>query len=157
MNFSEQHAQWFLYKIFSSAACSFSVWRLRINHIMDLFSRSNLVTYLSNNQNEWQNEQQVEQENKRWSNMSKVPGLGGPHGGLCNILCPKKYDKKKMYQSFLPQSGISNKSIIHIVFIIMCINVAKEPVFIYCWNIYFCYIFAHIFLNQVLHLTQDTC
>ena len=89
--------------------------------------------------------------------MSKDPGLGGPLGGLCNILFPKKYNKKYMYQSFLPQSGISNKSFIHIVFIIMCMNVAKEYIFINRWNIYFCYIFAHIFLDHVPHMTQDTC
>ena len=89
--------------------------------------------------------------------MSKDPGLGGPLGGLCNILFPKKYNKKYMYQSFLPQSGISNKSIIHVVFITMCMNVAKESIFIYRWNIYFCYIFAHIFLDHVPHMTQDTC
>ena len=58
-----------------------------------------------------------------------------------------------MYQSFLPQSGISNKSIIHVVFITMCMNVAKESIFIYRWNIYFCYIFAHIFLDHVPHMT----
>ena len=89
--------------------------------------------------------------------MSKDPGLGGPLGGLCNVLLPKKYNKKYMYQSFLPQSGISNKSIIHIVFIAMCMNVAKEPIFIYRRNIYFCYIFAPIFLDHVPHVTQDTC
>ena len=37
---------------------------------------------------------------------------------------------------FLPQSGILNKSVMHIVFITMCMNVAKEPIFIYRWNIY---------------------
>ena len=58
----------------------------------------------------------MEQMNKTWGNMSKDPGLGGPLGGLCNILFPKKYDKKYMYQSFLLQSGISNESIIHVVF-----------------------------------------
>ena len=89
--------------------------------------------------------------------MSKDPGLGGPLGGLCNILFPKKYNKKYMYQLFLPQSGISNKSIIHVDFITMCMYVAKEPIFIYRWNIYFCYIFAHIFLDHVPHMTQDTC
>ena len=89
--------------------------------------------------------------------MSKDPGLGGPLGGLYNILFPKKYNKKYMYQSFLPQSGISNKSIIHVAFITMCINVAKQPIFIYRWNIYFCCIFAHIFLDHVPHMTQDTC
>ena len=101
---------------------------------MDGFSHCNLVTYLSN---EWQNEQQMEQDYKTRGNMSKAPGLGGPLGGLCNILFPKKYDEKYMYQSFLLQSGISNKSIIHVVFITMCMNVAKEPIFIYRWNIYF--------------------
>ena len=89
--------------------------------------------------------------------MSKDPGLGGPLGGLCNILFPKKYNKKYMYQSFLSQSGISNKSIIHVVFITMCMNVAKESIFIYRWNIYFWYIFAHIFLDHVPLMTQDTC
>ena len=89
--------------------------------------------------------------------MSKDPGLGGPLGGLCNILFPKKYNQKYMYQSFLPQSGISNKSIIHVVFITMCMNVAKVHIFIYRWNIYICYIFAHIFLDHVPHMTQDTC
>ena len=83
--------------------------------------------------------------------------LGGPLGGLCNILFPKKYNKKYMFQTFLPQSGISNKSILHVVFITMCMNVTKELVFISRWNIYFCYIFAHIFLDHVPHMTQDTC
>ena len=32
--------------------------------------------------------------------MSKDPGLGGPLDGLCNILFPKKYNKKYMSQSF---------------------------------------------------------
>ena len=36
-------------------------------------------------------------------------------------------------------------------------NVAKEPIFIYRWNIFFFYIFTHIFLNHVHHMTQDTC
>ena len=89
--------------------------------------------------------------------MSKDSGLEGPLGGLCNISFPKKYDKKYIYQSVLPQSRISNKSIIHVVFITICMNVAKEPIFIYRWNIYFCYIFAHIFLDHVPHMTQDTC
>ena len=59
----------------------------------------------------------MEQVNKKWGSMSKDPGLGGPLGGLCNILFPKKYNKKCMYKSFLPQSGILNKSIIRVVFI----------------------------------------
>ena len=101
--------------------------------------------------------QKMEQDCKKWGNMSKDPGLGCPLDGLCNILFPNEYNKKYMYQSFLPQSGISNKSVIHIVFITMCMNVAKEPIFIYRWNIYFCYIFAHIFLDHVPHMTQDTC
>ena len=88
--------------------------------------------------------------------MSKDPGLGGPLGGVCNILFPMKYDKTYMFQSFLPRNGISNKSISYVVFITMCVNVAKEPIFIYRWNIYFCYIFAHIFLDHVPHITQDT-
>ena len=37
--------------------------------------------------------------------MSKDPGLGGPLGGLCNILFPKKYDKKYMYQFFYHRVG----------------------------------------------------
>ena len=91
--------------------------------------------------------------------MSKDPGLGGPLGGPCNILFPKKYNKKMYISNFLPQSGILNKSIIHIVFITMCMNVAKEPIFIYRWNIYFFNIFAniHVFINHVPHMTQDTC
>ena len=36
----------------------------------------------------------MEQDYKKWGNMSKDPGLGGPLGGLCNILFPKKYNKK---------------------------------------------------------------
>ena len=72
---------------------------------MDWFSRCNLVTYLSDDQNEWQNEQNMEQVNKKWDSMSKDPGLGGPLGGLCNILFPKKYNKKFMYQSFYHRMG----------------------------------------------------
>ena len=41
----------------------------------------------------------MEQGYKKWGNMGKDPGLGGPLGGLCNILFPKKYNKKYMYQS----------------------------------------------------------
>ena len=89
--------------------------------------------------------------------MSKDPGLGHPLGCLCNFLFPKKYNKKYTYHFFLPQSVIPNKSIIHVVCITMCMNVAKEPIFIYRWNIYFCYIFAHIFFDHVPHMTQDTC
>ena len=99
----------------------------------------------------------MEQVNKKWGSMSKDPGLGGPLGGLCNILFPKKYNKKIMYQTFLPQSGILNKSIIHIDFITVCMNVAKEPIFIYRWNIIFFYIFTHIFLIHIPHMAQDTC
>ena len=62
----------------------------------------------------------MEQVNKKWGNMSKDPGLGGPLGGLCNILFSKKHDKKYLYQSFLTQSGISNKSILHVVFLLLC-------------------------------------
>ena len=42
----------------------------------------------------------MEQVNKKWGNMSKDPGLGGPSGGLCNISFPKKY-KKKCIKVFL--------------------------------------------------------
>ena len=42
----------------------------------------------------------MEQVHKKWGIMGKDPGLGGPLGGLCNILFPKKYNKKYMYQSF---------------------------------------------------------
>ena len=50
--------------------------------------------------NEWQNEQKMEQVNKKWGSMSKDPGLGGPLGGLCNILFPKKYNKKNYVSNF---------------------------------------------------------
>ena len=36
----------------------------------------------------------MEQVNKKWGNMSKDPGLGGPLGGLSNVLFHKKYKKK---------------------------------------------------------------
>ena len=42
----------------------------------------------------------MEQVNKKWGNMSKDPGLGGPLGGLYDILFHKKYSKKYMYESF---------------------------------------------------------
>ena len=67
---------------------------------MDWFSHCNLVIYLSNDQNEWQNEKKMKQVNKELGNMSKDPGLGGPLGGLCNIFISKKYNNKYMYQSF---------------------------------------------------------
>ena len=68
----------------------------------------------------------MEQVNKKWCNKSKDTGFGGPLGGLCSILFTKKYNKKYMYQSvFMQQSGISNKSIIYVVFIIMCMKIAK--------------------------------
>ena len=60
----------------------------------------------------------MQQVNNKWGNMSKDQGLRGPLRGLCNILFPKKYNKNYMYQSFLPQSGILNKSIIHIVLLL---------------------------------------
>ena len=37
--------------------------------------------------------------------MSKNPGLGGPLGGPCNILFPKKYQTKYTYESFLRNVG----------------------------------------------------
>ena len=37
---------------------------------------------------------EMEQMNKKWGNMSKDQGFGGPLGCLCNILFPKKYVKK---------------------------------------------------------------
>ena len=49
-----------------------------------------------------------------------------------------------MYQSFLPQSGILNKSIIQVVFINVCMNVAKEPIFFYRWNIHFLHFHPYI-------------
>ena len=70
---------------------------------------------------------------------------------------PRNIIKKIMYQTFLPQSGILNKSIIHIDFITVCMNVAKKPIFIYRWNIIFFYIFTHIFLIHIPHMAQDTC
>ena len=60
--------------------------------------------------------------------MSRDPGLGGPLGDLRNILFPKKCNKNTCFKVFLPQSGISNKSILHVVFITMCMNVAKEHI-----------------------------
>ena len=42
---------------------------------------------------------------KKQGNMSKDPGLGGPLGSLCNILFPKKYNEKYMYQSFYHRVG----------------------------------------------------
>ena len=41
----------------------------------------------------------MEHVNNTWGNMSKDMGLGGPLGGLYNILFPKKYNQY-MYQSF---------------------------------------------------------
>ena len=88
--------------------------------------------------------------------MTKDPGLGGPLGGLCNILFPKKYNKKYMYQSFYHRVGfqINPPYTIFYYYVREC---SKEPIFIYRWNIYFCYIFAHIFLDHVPHMAQDTC
>ena len=66
----------------------------------------------------------------------------------------------KMYVSkFFPRSGIFNKSIIHVFFMTMCVNVAKDHIFIYRWNIYmFFNIFAHSrFFNHASHMPQDTC
>ena len=79
----------------------------------------------------------MEQVNKKWGSISKDPGLEGPLGGLCNISFPNKYNEKFIYESVLPQSGIFNKSIIHVVFITMCMNVAKEHIFIYHLIIFF--------------------
>ena len=51
-----------------------------------------------------------------------------------------------MHQGFfLPQSGIFNKSILQVVFITMYMNVAKENIFIYRWNIYFFFTFSPIY------------
>ena len=84
--------------------------------------------------------------------MSKDPGLGGPLGGLYNILFPKKKQVSKIFS----QSGIWNKYIIHIVFMTMCMNVAKEPIF-FIVEIIFFYIFAHICFEHVPRMTQDSC
>ena len=58
------------------------------------FSHCHLLTYLGNDLNEWQNEQINGTSESKWAKMSKNPGLGGPLGGLCNILFPKKYIRK---------------------------------------------------------------
>ena len=63
--------------------------------------------------------------------MSKDPGLGGPLGSLCNILFPKKNNKKIHVSKFSLQSGVSNKSIMHVVFMTMCMNLSKQHIFIY--------------------------
>ena len=42
----------------------------------------------------------MDQMNKKWGNTSKDPDLGGSLGVQCNILFPKKYNEKSMYQSF---------------------------------------------------------
>ena len=47
----------------------------------------------------------MEQVNKKWGSMSKDPGLGGPLGGLCNILFPKKYNKKNYVSNFFTTKG----------------------------------------------------
>ena len=50
-----------------------------------------------------------------------------------------------------PQSAISNNSIIHVVFMTMYMDVLKEHIFIYRWNIHVFHIFAHTFFNHVPH------
>ena len=50
---------------------------------------------------------------------------------------PRNIIKNICIKVFLPQSGILNKSIIHVVFMTLCMNAAKELIFIYRWNIYF--------------------
>ena len=52
---------------------------------------------------------------------------------------------------FSPQNGILHKSIIHVVFMTMRMNVTKENIFIYRWNIDLFYIFAHTF--SIMSLT----
>ena len=86
VNFSEQHAMWFLYRISSSAACSFGVWTLEIaDHGLPIW----LFILVMNKTNGKM--KKMEQENRKWGNMSTDPG---PLGGLCDILFPKKYNNK---------------------------------------------------------------
>ena len=95
--------------------------------------------------------------NKKWGYVSKDPGLGGPLGGLCNIPFPMKYYQNTRVSTFFPQNGILNKSIIQVVLMSMCMNVAREYSFIYRWDMPFFSIFAHIFFNHAPHMTQVTC
>ena len=100
-NFSEQYALWFLYKISSSAACSFgvSIDCTSTTSWIDFFIAIGLLILVMIKTNGKMSKKK-EQANKKWCNTSKDPGLGGPLGGLCNILFPKKYNKKVHVSSF---------------------------------------------------------
>ena len=58
---------------------------------------------------------------------------------------------------FLPHCGISNKSIMHVVFYDYVHECSKRAYFHLSLKFIFFYIFVHISLNHVPHMTQDTC
>ena len=49
---------------------------------------------------------------------------------------PRYETKKCMCQSFPHRMGYQHKPIIYVVFMTMCMNVAKEHIFIYRWNMF---------------------
>ena len=92
----------------------------------------------------------MEQVNKKWGNMSKDPDLRGPLGGLCNILFPKKYNRKYMYQSFFTTER-NIKEIHHTrSFYDYVRECSKITSFHLSLKYIFFNIFAHIFLIMFL-------
>ena len=101
---------------------------------------------------------------KKWSKWIKsgatwarIRASEAPLAVYVTFYFPRNIMKNTCIKVFLPQSGILNKSIIHIVFMTMCTDVAKEAIFIYRWNCIFFNIFTHIFLDHVPHKTQNAC
>ena len=76
--------------------------------------------------------------------MSKDPGLGGPLGSLCNILFPKKYNEKYMYQSFYHRVGYQiNPS--YTQFLLLCAWMQQKNLFSFIAEIYIIVAFSPIY------------
>ena len=108
--------------------------RLHTNHIMDWFFHCNLATYLKTNG----------KKGKKWSEYIKsgapwtrIRASGASLAVYVTFNFSRSIIKNTCFKVCLPQSGILHKSITRAVFITMCMNVAKEPIFIYRWYIYF--------------------
>ena len=79
----------------------------------------------------------MEQVNQNWGNMSKDQASEARLAVYIIFYFPRNIIKNTCIIFFSPQSGVLNKSIKHVVFITMCMDVAKEHIFIYRWNIFF--------------------
>ena len=82
--------------------------------------------------------------NKKWSKWTesgatwaRIRALEARLAVYVTFYFPGNIIKNTCIKFFIPQSGILNKSAIRVVLITMCMNVAREPIFIYRWNVYF--------------------